>query len=92
MSNQNECNIQYFEAKSMRGLFDLIQEWEDENDKRTLSLSVEKDKGFFCCIALTSVDPREVLIFGIHHDDDTLEFEPLGIKVDDEGHLLVKSS
>lgn len=60
MSNENKRNLQYFEASSMRELFDLIQLWQLENNKRLLSLSIEKDRDKFCCIALTN--PIEVII------------------------------
>ncbi len=60
MSNENKRNLQYFEASSMRELFDLIQIWQNENNKRFLSLSIEKDRDMFCCIALTN--PTEVII------------------------------
>lgn len=60
MSDENKRNLQYFESSSMRDLFDLIHIWQNENDKRFLSLSIEKDEGKFCCIALTN--PTEVII------------------------------
>jgi len=60
MKDENKRNLQYFEALSMRELFDGIQIWQNENDKRLLSLSIEKDGGKFCCIALTN--PTEVII------------------------------
>lgn len=60
MSDENKRNLQYFEAPSMKALFDLMQAWQNENNKRLLSLSVEKDGDNFCCIALTN--PTEVII------------------------------
>jgi hypothetical protein len=60
MSNENKHNIQYFEALSMKKLFDLMQIWQNEKGKRLLSLSIEKDTDKFCCIALTN--PTEVAI------------------------------
>jgi hypothetical protein len=60
MSDENKRNLLYFEAVSMRELFDSIQIWQNENDKRLLSLSIERDGGKFCCIALTN--PSEMII------------------------------
>jgi hypothetical protein len=60
MSDENKHNLLYFEAVSMRELFDSIQIWQNENDKRLLSLSIERDGGKFCCIALTN--PCEMII------------------------------
>ncbi len=60
MSDENKRNLQYFESSSMRELFDLMKTWQHENDKRLLSLSIERDNGKFCCIALTN--PTEVII------------------------------
>ena len=60
MSDENKHNLLYFEASSMRNLFDLMQAWQKENNKRLLSICVEKDGGKFCCIALTN--PTEVII------------------------------
>ena len=44
----------------MRELYDCIQSWQDTNQKRFLSISVQEDNGKFCCIALTN--PSEVVI------------------------------
>lgn len=60
MSDDNKRNLHYFEAPSMRELFDRMQLWQEENNQRFLSLGVEKDKGKFCCIGLTN--PTEVVI------------------------------
>ena len=60
MSGENKRNIHYFEGSSMRELFGLLQSWQNESDKRFLSISIEKDGGKFCCIALTN--PTEVVI------------------------------
>jgi len=63
MADENKRNLQYFEAPSMRELFGLMQAWQVENEKRLLSLSVEKDDAMFCCIAVTN--PTDVYIKGI---------------------------
>lgn len=60
MSDDNKRNLQYFEALSMKELYDTMENWQVENKKRLLSVSIEKDAGKFCCIALTN--PSEVVI------------------------------
>lgn len=60
MSDENKRNLQFFEASSMRELYDCMQAWQDANQKRLLSVSIQKDEGKFCCIALTN--PSEVVI------------------------------
>ena len=59
MSN-NKRNLHYFEAASMRELFDAMEDWQIENKQRLLSLNVERDGDVLCCIALTN--PSEVII------------------------------
>jgi hypothetical protein len=58
--DENKRNVHYFEADSMAALFDLLQAWQNENEKRFLSFGIENDAGMFCCIALTN--PSEVII------------------------------
>ena len=58
--DENKRNLQYFEAQSMEGLFDALQVWQLEHEKRFLSLDIQNDHGKFCCIALTN--PTEVVI------------------------------
>lgn len=53
-------NLHFFEAPSMRELYAALDAWQVENQKRFVSLSVERDGGGFCCIVLTS--PTEVVI------------------------------
>jgi hypothetical protein len=60
MSDENKRNLQFFEARSMRELYDCMQAWQDANQKRLLSVSIQEDGGKFCCIALTN--PTEVVI------------------------------
>jgi hypothetical protein len=60
VADENKRNLHYFEAPSMASLFDVLQTWQNENEKRFLSLGIEKDRGRFCCIALTN--PTEVII------------------------------
>jgi hypothetical protein len=60
MTDENKRNLQYFEASSMRELYDCMQTWQKSNQKRFLSVSIQEDGGQFCCIALTN--PSEVVI------------------------------
>ena len=60
MEDQNKRNLVYFESPSMRGLYDSMENWQIENRKRLLSISVQQDNGQYCCIALTN--PTEVVI------------------------------
>jgi hypothetical protein len=60
MSDDNKNNLIYFEATSMRQLYDVMQEWQVANKKRLLSTNIQKDQRKFCCIALTN--PTEVII------------------------------
>jgi hypothetical protein len=59
-SDENKRNLHYFESDSMAGLFGSMQAWQEENEKRFLSIGIENDHGKFCCIALTN--PTEVVI------------------------------
>ncbi len=60
MPDQNKRNLHYFESSSMRDLYDSLESWQNTNQKRFLSMSVQQDNGKFCCIALTN--PTEVVI------------------------------
>jgi len=60
MHDSNKRNLLYFSNASMRGLYDTMETWQAVNEKRLLSLSIERDDGMFCCIALTN--PTEVVI------------------------------
>lgn len=60
MTDDNKQNLLYFENESMRGLYEDMEAWQDANKKRLLSVSIETDRGKFCCIALTN--PMEVTI------------------------------
>jgi len=79
--NDNKHNTLYFESSSMRELYNCIQIWQNQNKKRLLSISIQKDGDNFCCIALTN--PTEVVItdrYGVSH-----------AKVDNKGRLSVRS-
>ena len=63
MQNQpddNKRNLLYFEAPSMRELHKEMDEWQEKNRKRLLSITINKDGKDYCCIALTN--PTEVVI------------------------------
>ncbi len=60
MSDENKHNLIYFESTSMKALYETMEEWQKSNNKRLLSTNIQKDKGKFCCIALSN--PTEVII------------------------------
>jgi hypothetical protein len=60
MSDINKRNLVYFEHRSMRGLFNCMDEWQQANNRRLLSISIQRDEDKYCCIALTN--PAEVVI------------------------------
>lgn len=60
MSDTNKRNLVYFENPSMRGLYACMEEWQQANNRRLLSVSVQRDDDNYCCIALTN--PTEVVI------------------------------
>ena len=62
MSDNNKHNILYFESATMKELHKSMDKWQKDNEKRYLSMSVEKDGDLFCCMALTN--PTEVIIYG----------------------------
>ncbi len=59
-TDDNKENLVYFHADSMSALYENLQEWQNQNRKRFLSLSIQPDGGGFGCIALTN--PSEVVI------------------------------
>ena len=60
MSDANKRNLVYFENPSMRGLYACMEEWQQANNRRLLSISVQQDGGNYRCIAPTN--PTEVVI------------------------------
>jgi len=60
MSIDNKRNLIFFEASSMRQLYDDMRTWQESERKRLLSISIQQETGMFCCIALTN--PTEVVI------------------------------
>ena len=68
MSDINKHNLLYFEGPTMRGLYSHMEEWQQTNNRRLLSISIQRDGENYCCIALTN--PTEVVITsndGKHH-------------------------
>jgi hypothetical protein len=59
-SEENKHNLLYFEGISMRELYNSMEKWQNDNNKRLLSLSIQEDRGNYCCIALTN--PIEVQV------------------------------
>jgi len=60
VDDSNAFNIYFFENESMRGLFQMIDDWQHEHKRRLLSTSILRDGDLFCCIALSN--PSEVVI------------------------------
>jgi hypothetical protein len=73
VSDTNKRNLVYFENPSMRGLYACMEEWQQVNNRRLLSVSIQQDDGNYCCIGLTN--PTEVVITsadGNRHVDVTM--------------------
>jgi hypothetical protein len=49
---QNKTNLVYFECSTMRALYDAMRDWQDTNQKGFLSVSIQQENGYLCCIAL----------------------------------------
>ena len=58
--DNNKKNILWFRATSMKNLYKKMENWQEENEKRFLSFSIEKENSNYACIALTN--PSEVVI------------------------------
>ena len=56
----NKENLQYFEATSMKGLFNSMKDWQEKQQKRLLSTNIQQEGDMFSCIALTN--PTEVVL------------------------------
>jgi hypothetical protein len=82
MSDTNKRNLVYFENPSMRGLYDCMEGWQQTNNRRLLSISVQQDGDNYCCIALTN--PTEVVITSADGKNH--------VRVDSDGDLRVYSS
>ena len=79
MSDMNKRNLVYFENSSMRGLYACMDEWQQVNNRRLLSINIQRDEGQYCCIALTN--PTEVVITSRDGENH--------VKVTSDGRLYV---
>ena len=86
MSGMNKRNLVYFENPSMRGLYECMDEWQQVNNRRLLSISVQQDSGNYCCIALTN--PTEVVITS---EDGQRHVNVVGEKRTPAGYLLISN-
>lgn len=64
MSKDNSQNLLYFEADSMKELYQKMEDWQKTKGKRLLSTNIQPDGELFCCIALSN--PSEVIIVDGH--------------------------
>lgn len=60
MPDDDKRNMQYFEAPTMRRLFDMMSEWEKQHQKRFVSLNIPREANVISCIAITN--PIRVVI------------------------------
>ncbi len=79
MTDENKCNLLYFEGATMRELYNCMETWQTKNHKRLLSTNIQKDGDTFCCIALSN--PTEVVICDGNGSNEAAVFN---------GHLYVK--
>ena len=89
MAENNKHNILYFEGQSMKQLHSNMDEWQKDNQKRFLSMSINKDGDNYCCIAL--INPlglvSEVLIANDKLDVNIADMDPdLNLNVDIMGN------
>jgi hypothetical protein len=56
----NKRNLMYFESPDMRGLHSKMEAWQNEHNKRFLSVSIEREGDKWCCIALSN--PTEIVL------------------------------
>ena len=69
MSVENKHNVLDFESCSMRKPHGCFGKWPSANHKRFLTTSIRRDRGKFCCLALTN--PSEVVILGRQESSET---------------------
>jgi len=60
MEYNNKRNLYYFKGETMKELHDELDDWQNENQKRFLSLNIQRENSKYCCIALSH--PTEVVI------------------------------
>jgi hypothetical protein len=62
MSNSNKHNLLYFEADTMKRLYETMKGWQQQHEKRLLQhTNIQFDSGKFCCICIVLSNPTEVL-------------------------------
>ena len=59
MNDPNKRNLQYFENASMKGLYADMEDWQNTNQKRLLSTSIQKDGDLFCCCSRSHLGGRQ---------------------------------
>jgi hypothetical protein len=52
MPDASKHNLLYFESPSMRGLHESMNTWQLDNNRRISSVSVQRDGGNYCAIAV----------------------------------------
>jgi hypothetical protein len=60
MPETNKHNLVYFEDSTMCGLYTSMEEGQQINNRRLLSISIQSEDGRYCCVALTN--PTKVVI------------------------------
>ena len=73
IADENKRNLVFFEALSMRELYDCMCNWQGNNRKRLLSVNIQQDSGKFYCIALTN--PTEAVITDVSGNDTARVWE-----------------
>jgi hypothetical protein len=53
MPDASKHNLLYFESPSMRGLHESMNRWQLDNNRRISSVSVQRDEGNYCAIAVS---------------------------------------
>ena len=56
--DQSVSNLLYFEASSMKELYECMKSWQDKNHQFFFDLDIQKEGDKFCCIA--SIDPDDL--------------------------------
>jgi hypothetical protein len=60
MPNASKHDLVYFESPSMRSLYEDMNEWQRDNDRALFSVSIQRDGGNYCAIAVAG--PTEVTV------------------------------
>lgn len=55
---QSINNLLYFEASSMKELYECMQNWQDKNRQFFLTVNIQQEDAKFCCIA--SINPEDL--------------------------------